>query len=159
MIEAPPDTPALQTARAEMTDIATNKDHKMYAGYHRGDKAVMAHIDELYTKAVPPAPPVPSLTDRPPEPREQDHGATTAEDRVAQTEVETMLQQIMGDDYESEMRDMRIGAGHLFSSPEGAQALTALSALITQLGPLEEVRGIRYLAELGRSIKNHNGGR
>jgi hypothetical protein len=65
----------------------------------------------------------------------------------------------MGDDYESEMRDMRIGAGHLFSSPEGAQALTALSALITQLGPLEEVRGIRYLAELGRSIKNHNGGR
>jgi ribosomal protein S7 len=56
------------------------------------------------------------------------------------------------------MSDMRIAANHLFSSPEGQQALAVLANTITVLGPLEEVRSIRYLAELGRSIQSHKGG-
>jgi hypothetical protein len=52
----------------------------------------------------------------------------------------------------------RIGAEHLFSTPDGKKILDALAPLITDLGPLAQVRGIRFLAELGQ-LKKQQGGR
>lgn len=48
-----PGNPALDAARAEMTEIATNPAHPKYAGYQRGDPQVSAYLDALYKKAVP----------------------------------------------------------------------------------------------------------
>jgi hypothetical protein len=84
----------------------------------------------------------------------------TLEDRQAHSEIDTMLRNTLGDDYDSEMRDMRIGAHHLFSTPDGQKVLGALAPLITALGPLAEVRGIRFLAEIAQMVKHttRNGG-
>ena len=44
--------PALDAARAEATDIATNTDNPRHQGYLHGDKSVSQYIDSLYAKAV-----------------------------------------------------------------------------------------------------------
>ena len=43
---------ALDLVREEVKEIMTNKDHPMHEGYWRKDKAVMAHIDAQYKRAV-----------------------------------------------------------------------------------------------------------
>jgi hypothetical protein len=150
--------PALEAAKAELTDIATNPSNPRHAGYHRNDPQVSAYLDTLYKKALPETP----AQGTPPAPaplREPDQAPTmTPEDRVAQAEVETMLQRTLGADYDSTMSDMRIGASHLFAGPDGANALAPLAELITALGPLAQVRGIRFLADLGKLVKTHKGG-
>ncbi|TKB91784.1 MAG: hypothetical protein E8D41_09930 [Nitrospira sp.] len=50
--------PALDTARAEFQDIATNTTNPRYAGYQRGDRAVSDYLDGLYKKALPDSSPV-----------------------------------------------------------------------------------------------------
>jgi hypothetical protein len=59
-ISSGPSSPALDAARAEMKDMATNPQNPRHAGYQRGDREVQAYLDQLYKKAVPDsAPPVP----------------------------------------------------------------------------------------------------
>ena len=53
------------------------------------------------------------------------------QDRVAQTE---MLRLSFGEDHDREMSDMRIGAQHLFATPDGMK---------TNLGSLAQVPGIQ----------------
>lgn len=53
-----PSAPALDAARAELKDIATNPNNPRHAGYHRGDPQVSAYLDCLYKKAVPESAPV-----------------------------------------------------------------------------------------------------
>lgn len=152
-----PANPARDAATAELTDIATNPANPRHAGYHRNDPQVSAYLDALYKKALPETP----AQGTPPEPPTggTDQATTmTPEDRVAQAEVESMLRQTLGHDYDHTMSNMRIGAQHLFASPDGAKALAGLSELITALGPLAQVRGIRFLAELGQ-LKKQQGGR
>ena len=36
------------TVTAEVEKIATDTNHPMHAGYHRGDKSVMDYLDRLY---------------------------------------------------------------------------------------------------------------
>lgn len=86
-----------------------------------------------------------------------DQDAMTREDRVAQTEVEAMLRQTLGDSYDGEMANMRIASSHLFASPSGQRVLSELAPLVSELGPLAEVRAIRFLAELGAMIRTHKG--
>lgn len=149
--EASEDTPALVAARAEHREIATNPENPRHAGYQRGDAQVSAYLDQLYRKAVPQTP----ATQTDPAPiQEPALNDMTLEDRVAQTEVEMMLRQTLGDSYDSTMREMGVGARHLFSTPEGVKILETLSPLITDLGPLAQVRSIRFLAELGELITN-----
>jgi hypothetical protein len=115
------------------------------------------YLHQLYQKAVPqptaPSTPTAPAPLRTPEP---DH-TLTLEDRAAQHKTETMLRQTLGEDYESAMSDMRIGAQHLFSMPEGEKVLAAFAPLITDLGPVAEVRAIRFLGELGQLIKQQGG--
>lgn len=58
MTEPAPGSPALQAARAELTDIATNPSNPRHAGYQRGDAAVSAYLGQLYKQAVPTSAPV-----------------------------------------------------------------------------------------------------
>jgi hypothetical protein len=154
-----PVNPAGVEARQELARIISDPTHPMHEGYTRADKQVMDHIEGMYTKAYggssAPGETGRSLATWPGETPEQD--AMTREDRVAQTEVETMLRQTLGTDYDTSMRDMRIGASHLFSIPDGEKTLAAFAPIITELGPLAEVRAIRFLAELGEMIRTHKG--
>jgi hypothetical protein len=147
-----PGNPALDAARAEMTEIATNPAHPKYAGYQRGDQQVSAYLDALYKKAVPD-----TVTARTPPGETPEQDAMTREDRVAQTEVDTMLRQTLGDSYDGEMANMRIAGSHLFASPSGQRVLSELAPLVSELSPLAEVRAIRFLAELGAMIRTHKG--
>ena len=45
--------PALDAARDEAKDIATNTENPRHQGYLRGDKTVSDYIDGLYQKSVP----------------------------------------------------------------------------------------------------------
>src|SRR5437867_3406667 len=107
-----PDNPLLTAAQAELKDIATNPENPRHAGYWRNDARVSAHIAQLYKKAVPSKAPLPETPTQstPPAPapgREPDQAPTmTPEDRVAQAEVETMLRQTFGEDYDREMAGM-----------------------------------------------------
>ena len=151
--------PALDAARAELKDIATNPDNPRYAGYQRGNAQVSAYLDGLYKKACPETPP-PDTPTTPASLREPEQDNTmTLEDRAAQTEVEEMLRRSFGDDFDTQMRDMRVGGGYLFGTKEQQTILETLSQLITDLGPLAQVRGIRFLAEIGQLVNNHKGGR
>jgi hypothetical protein len=145
-----PGNPALDAARAEMTEIATNPTHPKHAGYRSGDPAVSAYLQALYQKAVPTTPSAPA-------PQHDADQGTTPEDRVAQAEVEERLRQSFGDSYDGEMANMRTASQHLFATTEGQQALAALAPILTNLGPLAEVRAIRFLAELGDMIQTHKG--
>ena len=151
-----PGNPALDAARAEMKEIATNPAHPKYAGYQRGDPQVSAYLDALYKKAVPDTVTARTPSDPAPQ-RDTEQDAMTREDRVAQSEVDTMLRQTFGDGYDGGMSNMRIGASHLFAIPDGEKALAAFAPIITELGPLAEVRAIRFLAELGEMIRTHKG--
>jgi hypothetical protein len=77
-----------------------------------------------------------------------------------QTEVETMLRSALGESFDGEMHNMRVGVSHLRSIDGGDKALGEFAALISGLGPLAEVRGIRFLAEIGQMVKHttRNGG-
>jgi hypothetical protein len=45
--------PALDSARAELRDIATNQQNPRHAGYHRGDSQVSAYIDAVIASFLP----------------------------------------------------------------------------------------------------------
>jgi hypothetical protein len=151
-----PGNPALDAARAEMTEIATNPAHPKYDGYQRGDREVSDYLDALYKKAVPDTGAERTLPAPAPH-RDTEQDTMTREDRVAQTEVDTMLRQTLGDSYDGEMASMRIASQHLFATAEGKQALAALAPILTELGPLAEVRAIRFLAEIGDMVRTHKG--
>jgi hypothetical protein len=151
--------PAGVQAREELARIMSDPTHPMHAGYSRGDQQAMDHIEKMYTKAYGGGPaPIEtgrSMTTRPGETPAQD--AMTREDRAAAGAVDDLLRQTLGTDYDTSMRDMRIGASHLFSIPDGEKTLAAFAPIITELGPLAEVRAIRFLAELGAMIRTHKG--
>jgi hypothetical protein len=151
--------PALDAARAEMTEIATNPAHPKYDGYQRGDKTVSDYLDGLYKKAVPEIPAQRTPTELAPR-REPEQDAMTQEareDRIAAGAVDTMLRDTLGHEYDSTMQSMRLASSHLFQSPTGRQALGEWSELFANLGPLAEVRAIRFLGELGQLIQQHKG--
>lgn len=155
--------PAGEAARTEMQRVMTDPQHPLHGAYRRGDNAAVdKHITPFYERAygrgqVEIGNPV-FTTDPDKAPSQlQPDASLSREDRVAQTEVETMLNRTLGDDYEPEMRHMRIGANHLFSIPDGEKVLDALSPLITDLGPQVEVACIRFLAHLGRLRTNKRG--
>ncbi len=137
--------PALEAAQQELRDIATNPSNPRHSGYHKGDAAVSSYLEGLYRKAVPPTA-APAI-ERPPAQDDR-----TLDERVAETEVQTMLRQTLGDEYDTEMRYMGVTAQHLFGGESGKAALDVLASAISELGPLAEVRGIRFLAEMGRDL-------
>ena len=155
-------SPVLEAARAELREIVTNPNNSRYAGYHKGDPDVSKYLDGLYRRAVPPTASPRTLdqglsvttSDLERQSAQGEPGLTalSREERVASSEVQTMLRQTLGDEYDTEMRDMGVGAKHLFGGEGGKAALDVLASTISELGPLAEVRGIRYLAELGRDI-------
>lgn len=155
-------SPALEAARAELREIATNPNNPRYAGYHKGDPDVSKYLDGLYQRAVPPtASPVnldqglsvtTSALERQSAQGEPGLNTLSREERVVASDVQMMLRQTLGDEYDTEMRDMGVAARHLFGGEGGRAALDVLANAISQLGPLAEVRGIRYLAELGRDL-------
>ena len=155
--ESAPNNPAGLAAREELGKIMSDTSHPMHAGYLRNDKAVEAHLEAVYRKAYPetPAPntpPAPAST-----PEQAPDTTLSLEDRAAHTELDTTLRRTFGEDYDSEMSNMRVGASHLFTSPESHKVLADFSHLITGLGPLAEVRAIRFLAEIGALIKQQGG--
>ena len=139
-----PSTPALDAARAEMTDIATNPENPRHAAYHRGDSAVSAYIDGLYKHAVPKHAKV--------EIGNESVSVATdfSEDAQAQAEVETALRAELGDSYDTTMTEMASGAKYLFDGEEGQHALTSLAYRLTGLGPKAEALGIKFLADLSK---------
>lgn len=144
-IEAPPSSPALDAARAEVTEIATNSQHPMHAGYQRGDTRVSAYIDGIYKKAIP--------ENKPVEIGKRESASVSTDfsgDAEAQAEIETALRAELGDTYDTTMSAMASGAKFLFDGEEGQQALTALSYRLTGLGPKAEALGIKFLADLSK---------
>jgi hypothetical protein len=143
--------------RAEVAAIATDTNHPMHFGYHRGDASVMKHIDSLYQKAVGTAPvqidqegittggpPTPLAT-----PVDADIERTPAQ--LAQdSETDRTLRAVLGEGYDAEMSDARIGVQYFFSIPNGEQVVKDLSPLVEALGPEGDVWSIRALGELGR---------
>ena len=77
---------------------------------------------------------------------------------MAAMELDATLQRTFGEQYSSEMRDMRLGASYLFASPDGVKLLDHISPVISELGSHAEVASIRYLAELGRISQTPRGG-
>ena len=155
-----PGNPALDAARAEMTEIATNPAHPKYAGYQRGDSVVSAYLDALYRKAVPDTQTQRPLADPAPHRDTEQDAMSTQEDlegRHAATEIETTLRNALGDEHDAIMQSMRLASSHLFASPTGRQALGEWSELFANLGPLAEVRAVRFLGELGQLIQQHKG--
>ena len=144
------DNPALVAANQEHARMLSDPTHPHYAGLRRNDQASIAYADGLFRKALE----SPTGTAPIQEPALQGMHLS-AEDRVAQSETDAMLRQTLGESYDTDMRDMRIGAQHLFATPESQRVLEALSILITDLGPLAQVRGIRFLAELGQLVTNN----
>jgi hypothetical protein len=142
----------------------------MHEGFKRNNTQVNAYIDNLYRKAYGSAPvnfgqgvevtgrpthPAPDNTDPQPSPNGT---ALSQEDAVAQTEFDTVLQRTFGSEYDLVMRDMRVGASLLFSTPEGIQALDRIAPVLSELGEHAQVLGIRFLSDLGRLAKHHHGG-
>jgi hypothetical protein len=146
--------PAGEQVRQELSRIMSDPTHPMHEGYSRGDRQAMDHVERMYTKAYgggsAPGETGRSMTTRPGETPEQD--TTTREDRAAAGAVDAQLRLVFGDRYDSEMSSMRVASQHLFATAEGAQALAALAPLVSELGPLAEVRAIRFLAELGQLL-------
>jgi hypothetical protein len=104
-----PSNPALEAAQAELTDIATNPSNPRYAGYKRGDKQVLSHLEQLYQKACPPGIAPSPIGDEtaPLVPRE---GLSLTTDLTgsgryeqAQAEALTALQQEYGADFTSNL--------------------------------------------------------
>jgi hypothetical protein len=165
--------PAAEAARAELKAIMSDPSHRLHTAWRHGDAAAVdRHLQPFYDKVAgasalvideegltvtgaPSSPPT-EATLHPP--NAEPPAASSAEDRAAQAEVDTMLRETLGDDYETEMRDMRIGAAHLFSIPDGQKVADAFAPLITELGPQAELLGVRFLAELGRLSTARKGG-
>ncbi|MHB8510227.1 MAG: hypothetical protein ACYDGR_16550 [Candidatus Dormibacteria bacterium] len=169
-----PNTPALNAARAEMTDIATNHENPRYTGYQKGDPQVMQYLDELYKKAapgpapasgIPPvrrivadvstvAPPPPSvhiggtesLTLGPADPQP---GETPeeAEIRARNEVILAPLKQEWGADYDRRYESAVAGARTLFEGR--GEVLDELGSIVrVQYGPSGERAALRFLAEL-----------
>jgi hypothetical protein len=155
-----PANPAGEAAKAELAAIMSDPNHKMHQGWLRSDPTVKEHVKTAYKKAYPDTPPETTAQGTPPAPapRRDPAPTMTPEDRAAQAEVEGMLRNTLGESYDATMADMGIGAQHLFAVPGGEKILAELSPLIVALGPLAQVRGIRFLAELGQ-LKKQQGGR
>ena len=156
VIESPTDarTPAGEAAFAEYAKVVNDPTHPHHHGLKRGDKAANDYVDALYRKAYGNKQVAldanPGLSSETPRPEPHGHETHAPEDTVAETEVDTMLRRTFGDEYDTTMRDMRIGAGRLFGSDEGRALLDTLSPLIVDLGPEAEVAGIRFLSHLGQ---------
>ena len=120
METAPPDTPAMNAARAEATDSAINRENPRYAGYQRGDPQVSQYLDNLYAKAVPIALP---------ESEAQTFVTDLSGDEQAQAHIKIALRHEFGDSYDTVMEGMRSGTAHLFAGDEGQTALTVLADL------------------------------
>lgn len=98
----PPDTPAMNAARAEAKDIATNHENPRYAGYQRGDREVSEYLDTLYAKALPTTTPEPqSLVLTTSEVERQAEAAQLSDDTHAAGE----LQAEWGDQYTARILD------------------------------------------------------
>ncbi len=147
---APAANPALDSARAELTKVMTDTTHPDHAAFRRGDEKVVARIGSLYTKAVGSAPaPIDDgimITGKP----DGQSDGQSSDDMLAAQAIDTMLRHTLGESYDSEMTDMRIGARSLFGSENGPALFDALNPIVTALGPEAEVAGVRFLAHLGR---------
>jgi hypothetical protein len=148
-----PDNPAAVAAREEYGRIMSDPTHEKHAGYLRRDPSVEAYIDGLYKKAYQETSPPDAPSDPVPLREPEQDSTMTFEDRQAHGEIDTLLRRTFGDEYDTEMRDMRIGGGYLFGTQETQALFEKLSPLITDLGPRAEVFGIRFLADLGRLAK------
>jgi hypothetical protein len=141
---------AAEIATAEHREIMLNPNHRLYAAFRRGDEAAHQYVGDLYRRAYPSDPAATPPIPVPPE--------VTDEERVAAQETDAMLRSVLGEQYESTMRDMRSGAARLFASSDHVKALDLFIPLLTELGPAGEVAGIKFLAEVGRLHHNHTGG-
>jgi len=157
-------TPLAEQATAEYRRVLNDPTHPHYEGLRRGDAQAENFVNDLYRRAHGSAPAVfgqgIEVTSTP-QSANTDPGsvALSRETSVAQTEIETMLRRTFGEEYDSEMRDMRVGASHLFSQPDSVKVLDEVFApVITRLGSCAEVAAIRFLAQLGRLSHTPTGG-
>lgn len=161
-----PNTPALNTARAELTDIATNPENPRHLGYGKGDPQVMQYLDSLYKKAAPgtggsPMPPssvhiggTDSLSLGPADPQP---GETPeeAEIRTRNEVILAPLKQEWGPHYETRFAAARATAGTLFEGQ--GEMLDTLGAIVRmEYGPKGEAAALKFFAEL-HDLK-HGGG-
>jgi hypothetical protein len=149
-IEAPPSTPALDAARAEMTDIATNPQNPRHAGYHRGDKQVMDYIDAGYKKAIPENKPVSfareSVSLGPVEPQE---GETPDAAAVRQRNevILAPLKQEWGPDYERRFAALQGELRPMFE--DRWEVLDDLGEYVrSEYGPRGETAALEFFAKL-----------
>jgi hypothetical protein len=150
-ITAPaPGNPGLDAARAELTDIATNPENPRYAGYQRGDKQVMDHLDAVYRKAAPHSKPVSlgeyGLSIGPAEPME---GETPEQAEVRQRNdvILAPLKQEWGADFDSRYAQARATACTLFENR--TEMLDELGTIVRmQYGPKGEAATLKYFAHL-----------
>lgn len=161
LIQASP-TAGNDSPLAELLKIQTDASHPMHAGFHRNDPEAISYIKGLYEKrygngAIQLGPST-AFTEPAEASTVSSPTGLSPEERVAQAEVDTFLRQTLGEEYDSEMRDMRMGSAHLFASPDGVKLLDHIAPVISGLGPQAEVLGIRFLAQLGRLAHTHTGG-
>ena len=144
-----PSTPALDAARAEMKEVATNPQNPRYAGYQRGDKQVMDYLDEVYKKAVPDSVPVPlrheSLSARTGGPDDQ-APALSPED----TEAFEALRHEWGDQYHEHHADAQFGMSRI-TRAFGGEADDLTAAVLAAGGDLKLVMNIaRHFGKAAR---------
>jgi hypothetical protein len=149
-IEAPPSSPALDAARAEATDIATNPQNPRHAGYHRGDPQVSTYLDGIYKKAIPENKPVSftrgsvSLGPVEPQPGETPEEAA---DRQRNEVIVAPLKQAWGPTYEARMATVPGTVNTLFE--DMGEVYHELGARVREhFGPKGEAATLKYFAEL-----------
>jgi hypothetical protein len=150
-----PSTPALTAAREEYAKIMSDTTHPMHAGFHRSDPAVLAHIDNLYTDAVPDHKPVPLATESvslgPVEPQP---GETPDEAEVRQRNevILAPLKQEWGPHYEQRFAAALVGVRTVFEGQ--GEMLDHLGERIRMTyGPKGEAAVLKLFAEL-ETIRN-----
>jgi hypothetical protein len=143
-------TPALDAARAEMTEIATNPSNPRYAGYQRGDPQVSAYIDGLYKQAVPDAAPVRLKTESvsvgpvEPQPGETPEAAAI---RTRNDVILAPLKQEWGPLYERRFAAAQAVMGTLFEGR--GEVLDDLGEIVRiTYGPKGEAAVLKLFAEL-----------
>ncbi len=134
--------PALDAARNEAKDIATNTENPMHQGYLRGDKAVSNHIDGLYRKAVPSGGGQVEIgTD----------GISTLDivsgNQEAQEETIATLKKEWGENFEGNFQLARETARHLFPTGQEERFERVAAAVSEVIG---EAEAIKLLHSIGK---------
>ena len=148
-------TPAAESpATVELRSILSDPSHRLHGPLMRGDADANAYVDSLYKRDFPNPGAPPAKTDPNGTVPSSEMPLLTQEDRAARSAYEETLRQHFGDEFDTVMTNMEHGMKTLCTTPESVKALDAFTEAISGLGPLAEIRSIRFLSELGELARN-----